>query len=292
MELLEKKITDFAKKSGIDLIGFASKERFENLPAGKNPFSIFPEGKTVIMLGKRICRGSLRGIEEGTNFSDYGMFGANWLEDEFLTYACYDLTRVIEDEGWEACPIFPNPTEVNPQGVPISPVKPAPNVHPDFEYAAVAAGVAELSYNNIMFSPKFGSRQRFQMIITDAELTPTPLLEKGVCDNCMKCADACPLGAISKTEYSIVEICGKKMKVAKIDFSKCNNCPNGAKRNRFTAAAKPDRIPALCNRVCLNHLEEKGLISNRFENTFIQRNPWAKDGSGRNVEVKLTEQKK
>ncbi|PKM60892.1 MAG: hypothetical protein CVU97_07560, partial [Firmicutes bacterium HGW-Firmicutes-21] len=161
MELLERKISDFVQKSGIDLIGFAPKERFDNLPASKNPFAIFPEGKTVIILGKRICRGSLRGVEEGTNFSDYSMFGANWLEDEFLSFACYDLTRVIEDEGWEAVPIFPNPTEVFPQGVAVSPDRPAPNVHPDFEYAAVAAGVVELSYNNIMFSPHFGSRQRF-----------------------------------------------------------------------------------------------------------------------------------
>lgn len=61
------------------------------------------------MLGKRICRGSLRGVEEGTNFGDYKLFGQNWLEDEFLALACYNLVRVLEDEGWEACPIFQTP---------------------------------------------------------------------------------------------------------------------------------------------------------------------------------------
>ena len=63
-----------------------------------NPFSIFPEAKTVIMLGKRICRGSLRGIEEGTNFGDYQLFGKNWLEDEFLSLACYNLTNVKKEQ--------------------------------------------------------------------------------------------------------------------------------------------------------------------------------------------------
>ena len=111
MDALKKKIEDAVRREGIDLIGFAPKSRFDALPAEKNPFSIFPEGETVIMLGKRICRGSLRGIEEGTNFSDYNLFGKNWLEDEFLSLACYGLTNALEDEGWEAMPLFPNPSD-------------------------------------------------------------------------------------------------------------------------------------------------------------------------------------
>ena len=190
MNALETIIREAAKREGIDLIGFAPKERFEGVDAAHNPFSIFPEGKTVIMVGRRICRGSLRGVEEGTNFGDYALFGKNWLEDEFLSIACYGLVNAIEDEGWEAVPIFPNPTELPPSGVAVSPDRPAPNVYPDFDYAAVAAGLCEISYNGIPFSEKFGSRQRFHMIITDAELTPTPICETTVCDGCMACADA------------------------------------------------------------------------------------------------------
>ena len=74
MTQLDQLIKEAAKREGIDLIGFAPKERFDALPPEVNPFSIFPEGKTVIMVGKRICRGSLRGIEEGTNFGDYNTF--------------------------------------------------------------------------------------------------------------------------------------------------------------------------------------------------------------------------
>ena len=65
MQNLDQLIRESMKKEGIDLIGFASRERFATVDAQHNPFSIFPEGKTVIMLGKRICRGSLRGVEEG-----------------------------------------------------------------------------------------------------------------------------------------------------------------------------------------------------------------------------------
>lgn len=280
MDSLKQKLLDFSKKNGIDLLGFAPKSRFEGVDPKYNPFSIFPEGETVILMGKRICRGSLRGVEEGSNFSDYNLFGCVWLEDTFLTVNCYDMTRILEDEGWEAVPIFPNPTEVIAQGVSVAEGRPAPNVHPDFDYAAVATGLAEISLNAIPFTPQFGSRQRFHMIITDAVIEPTPILEKRICDECGKCAEVCPLGAISKTEYETVEICGKTMKVAKIDYSICAKCKNGAIPNRFVSAGRPDRIAALCNRTCLNHLEQEGRIGNTFKNQFRQSKAWALDAEG------------
>ena len=143
MKELVQKITETMKKEGIDLIGFASRERFAQVDPQHNPFSIFPEGKTVIMLGKRICRGSLRGVEEGTNFGDYRLFGNRWLEDEFLSLACYNLVRVLEDQGWEAVPVFPNPSQIKPQGVSVAEGRPEPNVYPDFNYAAVACGIGD-----------------------------------------------------------------------------------------------------------------------------------------------------
>jgi epoxyqueuosine reductase len=283
MHTLKQRLMDFAKEKGIDVLGFAPKARFEAVDARFNPFSIFPEGETVILLGKRICRGSLRGIEEGSNFDDYGYYGRCWLEDNFLTNACYDMTRVIEDNGWEAVPIFPNPTEVFAQGVPVAKGRPAPNVHPDFAYAAVACGVAEIAFSGLLFTPDFGSRQRFHMIITDAAIEPTPILEKSICDDCGKCAEACPLQAISKTDYKTVTICGKSMKVANIDYSLCAKCKNGAAPNRFTSAGKPDRVAALCNRTCMEHLEQEGLIRNTFHNRFRQSQPWALDVDGKYV---------
>ena len=278
MNTTEKLIRDSLEKCNIDLIGFAGKERFEGVDPQHNPFSIFPEANTVIMLGKRICRGALRGIEEGTNFGDYALFGKNWLEDEFLSIACYDLVRVLEDNGWEACPIFPNPAELGPQGVAVAEGRPEPNVYPDFDYAAVACGLGEIGMNGLLLTPRFGSRQRFHMIITDAVIESSPLLAESICDRCGKCAESCPLGAVDMANPTIIDICGKKMPVAKINYELCRICKNGACKNRFGTAAKPDRIAALCNRTCLCHLEEEGLLSNKFENAFRRREAWSVGG--------------
>lgn len=275
MDNLKNVILEFAEKEGIDLIGFADKSRFDEVDAQHNPFSIFPEAKTVIMVGKRICRGSLRGIEEGTNFGDYQLFGKNWLEDEFIALSAYNLTNFIESCGWEAVPVFPNPSDIEPSGVPVAEGKVAPNVYPDFDYASVACGLCAISYNGIPFSPEFGSRQRFHMILTDAEIESTPLLEENICNGCRACADACPLGAISKTETEEISICGKVFTVGKIDYNICKNCENGACVNRFSAASKPDRIAAVCNRTCMCGLEERDVLVNKFENKFRTRDTWA-----------------
>lgn len=280
MEELKNKILAAAKREGIDLIGFAPRARFEGVDAAHNPFSIFPDGQTVILVGKRILRGTLRGVEEGTNFGDYTYFGSHWLEDDFLSLACYNVVRAIEDEGFEAVPIFNNPPETPPSGVAVKEGLPAPNVFPDFDYAAVACGLGEIGRNGTLLTPAFGHRQRLQMIITDAVLPPSPLLETPICDGCGKCADACPLGAISKTETHTVTVCGKEMKVAKIDYDKCRTCENGACANRLYAKARPDRLAALCNRTCMAHLEEEGRLTTSFEAPFRKRAPWAIGGKG------------
>lgn len=280
----KKKIEEFAKSDGVDLIGFADKSRFEGLDPKINPFSIFPEAKTAILIGKRICRGSLRGIEEGTNFGDYSLFGKNWLEDEFLALSAYNLTNFIESHGWEAVPIFPNPSELGPSGVAVAEGRPAPNVYPDFDYAAVATGLCTLSYNRLPFSKEFGSRQRFHMILTDAELESTPLMEENPCNGCKTCADACPLDAISKEETEEIEICGKRFTIGKIDYEKCRLCQNGAFANRFAPEAKPDRIAALCNRSCICALEARGALTNIFENQFRTSEIWSIGGNKSEVD--------
>lgn len=282
MEQLINALKETVKREGIDLIGFAPKSRFEGLDPEVNPFSIFPEGKTVILIGKRICRGSLRGVEEGTNFTDYNLFGKNWLEDEFLSLACYGVTNTLEDYGWEAVPVFPNPSELAPMGISVGDGRPEPNVFPDFDYAAVACGLCEIGINGLPLSKRYGSRQRFHMIITDAELPTTPILTEAVCDGCMECAKACPLGAISTTEFDEITICGKTMKIAKINYEKCKTCSNGAIKNRFSHKARPDRVAALCNRTCMVCLEKKKTVTNLFEKEFRKSEQWSIGGCAAN----------
>ena len=258
----------------------------------RDPRFIFPDGKVMIVLGFRIPRGALRGIEEGTFYTAYsamGYAGINWVQQPVVIW---NIVRFLEDEGYEAVPIpntFPwcsiNTGTGTPRegwSRPVSPDKPAPDVFIHLRLAAVAAGLGEIGYNHLFMSPEFGPRQRLACIITDAPLEGDPLFEGEVCDRCMSCVRDCP-GAISGKETESVVVAGKVCEWGKFDISIC--------RKNFEDPA-PEYNPFLgqpapiywygralegargCIRACMVHLEKKGTLKKKFERPFRVRKPW------------------
>lgn len=266
-----------ARELGADLIGIAPINRFKTLSSDRNPAAIAPECRSVIVLGRRILRGSLRGVEEGTSFgSTYRLFGFTWLEDNFLSQTSYDLTCWIEEQGFEAVPLFGYHDAGMPKGLPVSPDKPAPNVYVDMEFAAQAAGLGEMGLCDVFLSPEYGPRQRFAVILTDAELEADPISDKTVCGDCEACIAACPFSAIDATSKRKVGVPGHEMEVASIDYAVCRSCPNGAMTGPGRGS-RPDRVAAACVRACIDRLEKGEKCSNRFEQPFRKRTPWALD---------------
>ena len=68
-------IKALAKRVGADCVGIAPMSRWEGAPKQNDPRYIFPGAKSMVVLGFRIPRGLLRGIEEGTRFIDYPGMG-------------------------------------------------------------------------------------------------------------------------------------------------------------------------------------------------------------------------
>ena len=279
-------IKKYAKEHGADLVGIASIDRFKSLPSESNPLVIFPECKSVIVLGRRILRGSMRGVEEGTNFSStYNTFGYIWLEDNFLSRTTYEVTCFIETQGFEGVPLFGYYEDGMPKGHPVAPGKPAPNVILDYEFAAQAAGLGEIGLGDFFITPEYGTRQRFAMILTDAELVADPVSSKKICVDCRACADACPFGAIDLKNKKTVGVPPHTMEVAIVDYSVCRSCPNGAILGSGRGS-RPDRCAAACGRACLAKLETTGKLGGKFEFPFRKRTPWVLDNFSRPINVK------
>jgi len=274
MESFTLKLKSYVKQCNIDLIGIANIERFDKIPKENHPSSIFPEVKSVIVIGKRITRGTIRGIEEGTQFDIYRMYGYEWLENRFLAMSTYKVGEFLEDNKWEAVPLLNLPTEMPAMGIPVRKDAPPPNVLVDFDDAAVRAGLGEIGYCGVFLSPEFGPLQRFQIVLTDAELDPTPIFTGEICDRTKQHSEFCPLNAINTKKEKIIEICGKKMVVAEINYNICTNCKNGSFANRHHPLGKPDRLGSICIRSCLDHLEKSGRLKNKFINPFRKRKPW------------------
>ena len=94
-----------AKALGADVVGIGNIERWEGAPIQMDPRQIMPEARSVIAMAFRVMRGSLRGIEEGTFFSNYSAMGYGGLTYLYIPMTVINLSKFIEDHGYEAIPV-------------------------------------------------------------------------------------------------------------------------------------------------------------------------------------------
>ncbi|MDW7656122.1 MAG: hypothetical protein SCM11_02985 [Bacillota bacterium] len=269
--LSKKDLLVYAARSGIDAVAVAPADRFKDVEPQRNPLTIFPQAKSIIICAREIPRGSFRGTEEGTLWTRAGRL----IEAHYV----YQLARFLEDEGGVAVPSSPMAAERWPEGVVFRTGTIAPNVYPDLAYAVVACGLGEIGYCGLVLTPQFGTRQALGMIITDLEIETDPVFQGSVCEreNCAECVAACPLGAIDASQATEQTVCGVTFKVAAVNRQKCLYCPNGAFPDTSHSEAMPNRLTAACGRACLAHLDESGVLAHQYKTPFRRRQPWGID---------------
>ncbi len=193
--LTAKQIKQCAIDNGADICGIASIQRFKDAPRETSPLSLFPETRSVIVYASRILKGCYKGIQEGTDWSAYWIYGYGSGIYSSLGRASGALTNLLEDHGYEAVPSPGGHTlldEAPPPRPPLAKGKLPPGVMLHMRVAAAFAGLGELGWSKVFLTPQFGPRQRFEIILTDAELEPDPLLQEAICDKCLACVRKCP----------------------------------------------------------------------------------------------------
>lgn len=226
MKLSKEELRAFAFSRGLDLFGVANIERFAGAPPRMHPVGILPEARSVIVVGKRIVRGSWRGIEEGTYWPSYTYHGYHGLLNTlYIPLPLYETACFLEDHGWEAVPYYPGVPEAQPPIPPLRKGAVAPDVQLSIRIAGVAAGVGEIGWSKVFLTRKFGPRQRLAAIITDLVLEPDPLVEPGtICDRCMECVRGCAPGAIPhirERKTVQIQIGDKTYMWGDVDMGKC-----------------------------------------------------------------------
>jgi len=220
-------IRDYALSRGLDLFGVANIERFDGAPRRMHPASIFPEARSVIVVGRQIVRGGWRGIEEGTYWPSYTYFDYHGLLNTlFIPLPLYETCCFIEDHGGEAVPYYPgNPkAEAAPGETPLREGGVAADVQISIRIAGVAAGLGEMGWSKVFLTRRFGPRQRLAAILTDLALEPDPLVEpNSICPLDMACVRGCP-GAIPHVregKFVEIRIEDKTYRWADVDTGKC-----------------------------------------------------------------------
>lgn len=158
--LTAQAVKEVARGLGADLVGIAPIERFEGAPIQMDPRQIMPEARSVIAVALRVNRGSLRGIEEGTFFSNYSSMGYGGITYLFMPMVVLGMSRFIEDHGYEAIPYghqsdwraVDGDGDVHPgYSRPVAPGRAAPDVMIHLRIAAYLAGLGEIGYSKVFF---------------------------------------------------------------------------------------------------------------------------------------------
>ncbi len=196
-----------AREMGADIVGIGSMDRFEGAPKEFDPRFIMPKAKSIIGVGFRIHRGLLRGIEEGTYWGGYSLMGYANINDIYAPIVIRELASLIEDVGYEACPYHNSSVRYGINvAKPVEPGKPGADVFIHFRIAGVICGLGEIGWSKMFLCPEFGPAVRLAFILTELDLEPDPVQTPHLCDHCLACARACPVGAISKDHNKKINI--------------------------------------------------------------------------------------
>lgn len=314
--MTKEEIKDLARSFGADIVGITSLDRFEGAPKQMDPRYIMPEAKSMIVMGFRVMRGSLRGIEEGTFFSNYSAMGYGGLTYNYIPLTVINLCKCIEDEGYEAIPIghqsdwrgIDNDGNPRPNySRPVEEGKPQPDIMLHLRICAYLAGLGEIGYSKMLITPEFGPRLRIGVVLTELELEPDPIYNgPKLCNKCMACVRECPGHAISPTKTVKVTLAGHEVEWGELDCDACDVAMRGGQvcehGEGTYQSGRDDVKPGShspfyykpmnlynsgqavcgakgCTRACMISLEKRGVMTNTFKKPFRRKPLWSVDWS-------------
>jgi epoxyqueuosine reductase QueG len=199
MELTQE-VTEMAKGLGASLVGVAPVERFDGAPTAHHPAELLPGAKTVLTFGIRILDRVMDwpALLKGSPFFSeakragalriclYERSGYQVLNDH-LDVIAMRLATHLEELGHPSL-FFPSTNAGLPEEYITLPAMFSQR------HAAVRAGLGEFGLNNVVVTAQYGPRIRWNSVITQAPLEPSPLLAHKTCDGlaCNACVAQCP----------------------------------------------------------------------------------------------------
>lgn len=198
-ETLKKQLLKKCKSLGIPLVGFAPVGRWEHppkeLPNSLSPWipeefwpqSIYPEAKTVIVIGLPV---SLPIVETAPSIYYHELYKT---VNSMLDSKAYEISNYLNEKGFGAIYL---PRDAYGD---IKILIDKPFAFFSHKHAAYLAGLGSFGHNNVLLTPEYGPRVRFTSIFTTAEIKGDRIKTNDLCKHCLLCVNNCPVGAIPKT---------------------------------------------------------------------------------------------
>lgn len=194
-DTLTEKILSAARRFGADLVGIGDPKRWDSAPFSRTPMAQMADCRATISMGIHYLDSCIE--LGGTPDPRYpGPAVSNHIASEHCNFAAYRLCRYIESLGYQAL-FTPSTGWWNYRANDASPRGFSGDI--THYYAAVAAGLGEIGWNNICLTPEFGPRIRLVTVMTNAPLDHSPMYSgTPLCDQCKLCEKHCPPKAFEK----------------------------------------------------------------------------------------------
>jgi len=199
--VIKRELTNKAKivalEHGADLVGVVKmmdlQEHAESISR------ILPEAKSVMVVS---ARHSLSAI--GSKNIQMAQFDTIHAYNE-CARAAHATTRFFESEGYRSVAV--------PAFIPIDMEEPKRGMQGEicWRRAGVKSGLGSYGKNGLLVTREFGAAIRISGLITCAGLESDSPLEEDVCDHCMRCVEACPVGALSREGKVNKKLCGDEI---------------------------------------------------------------------------------
>jgi epoxyqueuosine reductase len=178
-EKLTASVKELAHSLGADLIGVAQAKSFMEAPKGHRPEDLLRGAQSVIVMAIHLLDASFESAPNREYAITYSTV------NQELNRIAFRVARFLQDKGYRVLQVPASPPDMERNMGDLS-----------HRHAGELAGIGVFGKNDLLLSPKFGSRMRLVSVITDASLKPDKPLDLDLCKDCDKCLRACPVGAL------------------------------------------------------------------------------------------------
>jgi epoxyqueuosine reductase QueG len=190
-------VKEYGLNAGASIVGIAASKDFGLAPEGFKPSDNLEGCLSVIVLGSPFPQEALT-----MSTAEYTEIRNAMLTR--MTGIAKEVEKRIKKDGYQA------------KAISATGGKYLEGKHYGYislKHAAELAGLGLINRNYLLTNPGYGNLLWFSAVLTDADLVPDKKSQYTFCDNCNKCVEICPSGALDNPDLFGNKKCDKFYKI-------------------------------------------------------------------------------